>query len=45
MTEGDNARLVTEFDAQGNEIFSLRHMSPNLLLNELNSSYRCVKCE
>lgn len=45
MTEGDNARLVSEFDASGKEIFQLRHVSRNLLLNELNSSYRCVKYE
>ena len=45
MTEGDNDRLVTEYDASGQEIFQLRHISRNVLLNELNSSYRCVKYE
>jgi hypothetical protein len=39
----DNNRLVTEFDAQGREIFSLRHDGSNYLVNSLNSSYRCVK--
>jgi hypothetical protein len=43
MTEGDNGRLVTEHDANGHERFRLSHVSPNYLLNELNSSYRCVK--
>ena len=45
MTDGDNDRLVSEYDANGQEIFQLRHVSRNLLLNELNSSYRCVKYE
>ena len=43
MSEGDNGRLVTEHDANGHERFRLSHVSPNYLLNELNSSYRCVK--
>ena len=43
MNEGNNDRLVSEYDDDGNEIFLLRHVSRNLLLNELNSSYRCVK--
>ena len=45
MTEGDNGRLVTEHTADGTEVFRLSHVSPNYLLNELNSSYRCVKYE
>lgn len=43
VQEKDNWRLVSEFDAEGKEIFSLRHNSPNYLVNSLNSSYRCVK--
>lgn len=43
--EKDNSRLATEYDAAGREIFALRHNAPNFLVNSLNSSYRCVKCQ
>ena len=43
--EKDNNRLATEYDAAGREIFALRHNAPNFLVNSLNSSYRCVKCQ
>ena len=45
---GNNAdcdRLVSEYDADGNEVFSLRRESNALDQNVFFCSYRCVKCE
>ena len=45
---GNNAdcdRIVSEYDADGNEIFSLRRESNALDQNVFFCSYRCVKCE
>jgi len=41
--EGNNNRLVTEYSANGVEVFHLRHVAPNYMWNVINSSYRCVK--
>lgn len=43
LQEQDNSRLVSEYAADGRVVFSLRHKSPDYLVNSLNSSYRCVK--
>ena len=39
-----NNRLLTEYDASGNPIFSITRPS-NSPLNSVLASYRCVKCE
>ena len=41
--EGNNNRLVTEYSANGVEVFHLQHVAPNYMWNAINSSYRCVK--
>lgn len=43
VEDGNNDRLITEHDPNGNIIFELRHGSPSYLLYQLHSSYRCVK--
>ena len=40
-----NNRILSEYDANGNEIFSLCRKTNNLALNQFISSYRCVKCK
>ena len=42
---GRNDRLVTEHDASGQEIFSLRYPRLRYRQNSINSTYRCVKYE
>ena len=44
LEAGPNDRLVTEYDAAGNEIFGIRHTG-GYQENFFNGSYRCVKCQ
>jgi hypothetical protein len=44
LSEGPHDRIVSEFDATGREIFSLRHTG-DYRKNFFSSTYRCVKCE
>lgn len=43
--EAVNNRILSEYDANGNEIFTLSRNTNNLEQNQFLSSYRCVKCE
>lgn len=45
QTQGSNDRLVSEYNAQGQEMFALRHNSVDSQVNQVNASYRCVKCQ
>ena len=38
-------RILSEYDANGTEIFSLRRKSDDVTLNQFLSTYRCVKCQ
>lgn len=38
-------RVISEYDGNGTEVFSVRFRQNNSLKNQLLSSYRCVKCE
>ena len=40
-----NNRLLSEYDANGNELFTLCRPTNNINQNTLFSSYRCVKCQ
>lgn len=40
-----NNRLLSEYDAHGNELFTLCRPTNNKNQNTLLSSYRCVKCQ
>ena len=40
-----NNRLLSEYDANGNELFTLCRPTNNINQNTLLSSYRCVKCQ
>ena len=40
-----NNRILSEYDANGNELFTLRRKTNDLTNNQFMASYRCVKCE
>ena len=40
-----NNRILSEYDANGNELFTLCRKTSDLTHNQFMASYRCVKCE